>query len=273
MDSGILASYLKEGSNAYTFSTDLSEVYDLEIERSKNYCKKFNLNQHFIDISFKDYKEFTPIVMKTKCAPVHSIEHQIYKAALSAKETGDELIIVGESADLIFGGMDQLISKNWTFDEFVKRYDFLEPELVLKNPCDVSELYGRFRLPNDKIDVLSFMDNVFSIESSSSYLNAFNSANVDYYDPYAKLIMEDELDLNRVRNGEPKYLIRELFAIKYPEFEIPDKIPMPRPVDKIFKDWEGPKREEFRGDIDMVELTGNQKWQLWCAQLFLNIFD
>ena len=271
MDSGILASYLKPGSNAYTFSSELSPVYDLEKKRSQNYCNKFNLNQHFIDISFEDYKEFTPIVMETKCAPVHSIEPQIYKAALTAKENGDDLIIVGESADLIFGGMDQLISKDWNFDDFVKRYNFLEPELVLKNPINVLELYEKYRLADNKIDYLKFMDEVFSIESSGSYLNAFNTAKLDYCDPYAKLIMQDELDLNRVRNGEPKYLIRELFSIKYPEFEVPDKIPMPRPVDLVFENWDGPTREEFRDDIEMSKLTGNQKWQLWCAELFLSI--
>jgi len=85
--------------------------------------------------------------------------------------------------------------------------------------------------------------------------------------------MKEPLDLNRVRRGEPKYLVRELYAKRYPGFPIPDKIPMPRPVDAIFKDWEGPKRDEFRDDIEMDELTGNQKWQLWCAELFLNMYD
>lgn len=44
---------------------------------------------------------------------------------------GAQLMIVGESADLIFGGMDKLISPEWTFDEFVKRYTLLDPEAVL----------------------------------------------------------------------------------------------------------------------------------------------
>ena len=120
---------------------------------------------------------------------------------------------------------------------------------------------------------MTFMDEVFSIESSSSYLNAFGTAELPYYDPYARLIMRDPLDLNRVRNGEPKYLIRNLYAMNYPELPIPDKIPMPRPVDMIFKDWDGPKRPEFRQDIPMATLTGNQKWQLWCAEQFLNGLD
>lgn len=52
-----------------------------------------------------------------------------------------------------------------------------------------------------------------------------------------------------------------------------DKLIVGVTVDKIFYDWEGPKRYEFRKDISMSKLTGNQKWQLWCAELFLNIFD
>ena len=272
-DSAILASYLKPGSNAYTFSTELSDVYHEDIDRAKAYCEKFHLNHYLIDISFDDYQKYTPIVVTTKCAPVHSIEPQIYKAALFAKEKGDELIIVGESSDLIFGGMDKLLAKDWNFDDFVERYTFLKPEIVLNHPVDVSDLFEKYRLPDNKIDFLKFMDEVFSIESSSSYLNAFNTANMDYYDPYAKLIMSEPLDLRRVRNGESKYLIRALFAKKYPEIPVPEKIPMPRPVDAIFKDWDGPKRAEFRKDIPMRDLTGNQKWQLWCAELFLNLFE
>lgn len=272
-DSAILASYLKPGSNAYTFSTNLSEVYHEDINRASAYCKKFNLKHHLVDIDFDDYKKFAPIVMKSKCAPVHSIEPQIYKAAMLAKENRDELIIVGESSDLIFGGMDKLLAKDWIFDDFVERYTFLNPELVLNNPVNMRELFEKYRLPNNKIDFLKFMDEVFSIESSSSYMNAFKTAGIDYYDPYAKLIMTEPLDLNRVRNGESKYLIRALFAKKYPEIPIPEKIPMPRPVDEIFKNWEGPTREEFRNDIPMDKLTGNQKWQLWCAELFLNLYE
>lgn len=270
MDSAILASYLKPGSHAYTFTAMGSTVFNADQERAAHYCEKFGLKHHFVDISFDDYQELTPIVMENKCAPVHSIEPQIYKAAMMARADGVDLMIVGESSDLIFGGMDKLLAKDWQFDDFVKRYTFLDPELVLSRPIDMSELFEKYRIENDRIDFMSFMDDVFSIESSSSYLNAFEAAVMPYYDPYAMLIMRDPLDLNRVRNGEPKYLIRALYAMKYPEVPIPDKIPMPRPVDMIFKDWEGPKRPEFRQDIPMDTLTGNQKWQLWCAEQFLN---
>ena len=169
--------------------------------------------------------------------------------------------------------MDQLLSQDWDYDDFVKRYTFLEPNLVLSLPVDVSGLFEPYRLPGDKIDFERFLDEVFSIESSGSYYNAFGAAELPYYDPYARLIMADSLDLERVRNGEPKYLVRELYAKRYPAFEVPDKIPMPRPVDAVFAEWNGPIRPEFRDDIPMDKLSGNQKWQLWCAELFLNEND
>ena len=272
MDSANLAHFLKPGSHAYTFTSDTG-VFNADVERASYYCRKFNLQHHLINISFDDYKRYTPIVMAAKGAPVHSIEPQIFKAAVMAQNDGVELLIVGESADLIFGGMDQLISRDWNFDDFAKRYTFLEPSKVLTTPVDMSELYETYRLPEGKIDYMKFMDEVFSIESSSSYMNAFAAAKMPYYDPYARMMMSEPLDMHRVRNGEPKYLVRELFSMIYPELEIPFKIPMPRPVDAIFKEWGGPTRAEFRKDIDMNTLTGNQKWQLWCAELFLDIFE
>lgn len=272
MDSANLAAYLRPGSHAYTFHSATNE-FDADIERAKAYCEKWSLKHHMVEITLDDYRELAPIVMKSKFAPVHSIEPQIFKAAMYAKKDGVQLMIVGESADLIFGGMDKLISPKWDFNGFTKRYTFLDPASVLTNPINQDELYEQYRIGDDRIDYMRFMDEVFSIESSGSYMNAFGAAFLPYYDPYAKLIMANPLDMERVRNGEPKYLIRELYAMKYPEREIPFKIPMPRPVDAVFQKWEGPVRPEFRKDIAMQKLTGNQKWQLWCAEQFLNMLE
>ena len=196
----------------------------------------------------------------------------MYQAAIQAKQDGVTRLIVGESSDFIFGGMDQLLSKDWTVEEFNKRYTFLDPTHVLKNPVDMSYLYERYR-NGDKIDFLAFMDDVYSCESPSSYYNAFAAADMPYTDPYSLLRMANPLDLKRIRNGESKYLIRELMQEKYPEIPVPNKVPMPRPVDAYFKDWQGPTRPEFRRDIDMSIFTGNQKWQMYCLEQFLNYYE
>lgn len=271
MDSAILASYMR-GCDAYTFRFLDGNYQKEELARAEYYAQYYGLNLHYVDINWETVEKYLPIVMRAKNAPVHSIEPQLYQAALQAKADGVTRLIVGESSDLIFGGMDQLLSKDWTIEDFQQRYTFLDPTLVLKEPVDMSYLYEHYR-QGEKINFLQFMDDVFSRESSSSYYNAFAAAQIPYTDPYALLRMADSLDLQRIRNGEPKYLIRELMQMKYPEIPVPNKIPMPRPVDAYFKDWQGPTRPEFRRDIDMSRFTGNQKWQMYCLEQFLNMYE
>ena len=271
MDSAILASYMR-GCDAYTFRFLGGDYQKEELARAEYYAQYYGLNLHYVDIDWNTVVQYLPIVMRAKNAPVHSIEPQLYQAAIQAKADGVTRMIVGESSDLIFGGMDQLLSQDWTVEDFQQRYTFLDPTRVLKEPVDMSYLYERYRKA-EKIDFLQFMDDVFSRESSSSYYNAFAAADMPYTDPYALLRMSEPLDLHRVRNGESKYLIRELMHKKYPEIPVPNKVPMPRPVDAYFKDWCGPKRPEFRRDIDMTQFTGNQKWQMYCLEQFLNMYE
>ena len=273
MDSAILASYM-HGMDAYTFRFLKGEFQKEELKRAEYYAGYYGLRLHYVDIDMETTVEsILELLMRSKGAPVHSIEPQIYQGAMQAKADGIEMMIIGESSDLIFGGMDGLLAKYWTVEEFKKRYTFLEPEKVLNNPVSMDYLFERYRSDNEKIDFLSFMDDVFAIESSSSYLNAFKVAGMPYFDPYARLKMDEKLDLDRVRNGESKYLIRELFRMKYPDFPVPDKVPMPRPVDHYFSEWEGPVRPEFKSGLDMTQFTGNQKWQLYCLERFLDLHD
>lgn len=270
MDSAIVASYLG-GSDAYTFRFMDGKYRNDELGRAEYYAQYYGLKLHYVDISWNTVTAYLGPLMKAKCAPVHSIEPQILQAALQAKSDGIEVMFVGESSDLIFGGMDGLLAKDWKFDEFMERYIFTKPEDVLTNPASMQYLFERYRMNGDGIDFQRFMDEIFSVESSSSYMNAFAVAEMPYYDPYARLKMAEPFDLYRIRHGEPKYLIRQLMAKKYPEISVPSKVPMPRPVDEYFKTWNGPVRPEFRKDIDLSEFTGNQKWQMYCLEAFLDM--
>lgn len=276
VDSACLAAFMKPGSNAYTFRFLGGDYGDADMKRAKLYCEKYNLNLHYVDIDWLVVEKNLPVLMERKGAPVHSIEPQIMEAALQAKADGVEMMVAADGSDLVFGGMDRMLSKDWSFDEWIDFYTFCSPEKVLKEPVSMNYLFERYRLPDNKIDYLKFIEEVFGYESSGSYCNAFICAGMKYqpfYDPSGMVKMAEPLDLNRVRNGESKYLIRELFAKCYPEIPVPEKIPMPRPVDKYFETWEGPKRPEFRDDIDISKFTGNQKWQIWCLEKFLDIYD
>lgn len=114
MDSAIVASYLR-GSDAYTFRFLGGAYQHEELARAEYYARYYGLNLHYVDICWDTVIAHLDVVMKAKCAPVHSIEPQILQAALQAKADGIEIMFVGESSDLVFGGMDGLLAKDWTF--------------------------------------------------------------------------------------------------------------------------------------------------------------
>ena len=207
MDSAIVASYMN-GGDAYTFRFLGGSFQKDELMRAEYYAKRCNLNLHYVDITWDTVMNNVDACMKSKCAPVHSIEPQILQAALQAKADGVEVMLIGDGSDYVFGGMDKLLSKDWDFDAFVERYYSINPKDVLKNPVDMSYAFEPFRKNGNKIDFWGFMQGLTITESYSSYMNAFSVANMPYCDPYAKLKMAEPLDLLRIRNGEPKYLIR-----------------------------------------------------------------
>lgn len=271
MDSAILASYMK-GCDAYTFRFLDGNFQGEELHRAEYYAGSYDLRLHYVDIGWDHVEQCIDALMERKGAPVHSIEPQIFTGAAQAKRDGITMMVVGNASDYVFGGMDQLLSKDWLFEEFVQRYMYLNPTDILNKSTNMSYLFERYRT-GDTIDFLKFLDDIDVEESYNSYYNAFQAANLPYLDPYMNLKMVVPLDLERIRKGESKYLIRELFSMKYPGISVPEKIPMPRPVDFYFSDWKGPKRLEFRDDLDIAQFTGNQKWQLWCLERFLNNYE
>lgn len=117
-------------------------------------------------------------------------------------------------------------SKDWTFDEFYHRYIYVNLFEFLKDPVSLENIFERYRRGNF-IDFVEILDKLATQESYGSYENAFKTAELYYFDPYEKLKMADPLDLERIRKGESKYLIRELFKTRYPDFPIPEKYQCP----------------------------------------------
>lgn len=270
MDSACLASYMPEGSDAYTFRFLGGNFQGDELVRAEYYAKKWELNLHYIDIDWEVVESSVDACMKQKGAPVHSIEPQIYYAAQQAKKDSITMMVIGDGADYVFGGMDGLLGRNWGYREYINRSIYVQPEEVLVNPVSMDYLFERYRIGQNSIDYIGFYEGPVTDESYASYENAFKAAGMNFIDPYDKLKLNKPLDLD-VNRLQSKIIIRQLFKMKYPECPVPQKLPMPRPVDEYFKEWKGPKRPEFRKDIDMTKYSGNQKWLMYCLERFLNI--
>ena len=270
MDSAILATYLPKGAKAYTMRT-IAEGSINEVEQAKFYADKLGLDLKVVDITWDDYLEAIPIISRHKKSPFHSIEPQIYKTLLAAKADGCEYILCGENADVIFGGFDGLLSKDWAYEDFIQRYNYLDPNMVLKNPVDISSVYEPYRKDNN-INAHKFISRVFAEESLNSYNNVADIAGINLVMPFSNMKMGCQLDLERVRNGENKYLIRELFKKRYNGLEPNKKLPMPRAVGVWLKDLSRSdiKNEEFK-DFDISALKPDQKWLVYIADRFLTL--
>ncbi len=134
IDSAILAKFMPKGSTCYTFQCIVpgTEVAN-EVPQAAKYAEECGLKQVVVPIYWEDFEKYAPILMKHKGAPIHSIEVQIYKASLKAKEDGFERLIFGETADANYGGHSNILSKDWTVGEFIDRYSYVKPYHVLKN--------------------------------------------------------------------------------------------------------------------------------------------
>lgn len=270
IDSAILAKFMPKGSVAYTFKCVVpgTEVTD-ETKNAAKYAEECGLEHRIIEIYWEDFEKYAPVLMKHKGAPIHSIEVQIYKAALRALDDGFDTLIFGESADVNFGGQDGLLSKDWTVSEYIERYSYLLPYKALKHSVMVSEPFEKYS-NNGYINAHEFNRNAYYAESMGSYENSCSCAGINLSAPFSKTFLDGELDLDRIRRGENKYFVREVFNKLYPDFNVPIKTPMPRPTNEWLKDWKGPVRDEFWPHCT-DNMTGDQKWLVWALEKFLDI--
>ena len=272
IDSAILAKFMPKGSTAYTFQCVVPrKKVTNEVPQATKYAKECGLNHKIINVYWEDFEKFSPILMKHKGAPFHSIEVQIYKAALKAKEDGFNTFIFGESADSVFGGLNGLLSQDWKIGDFIERYQFVPPYKVLKQFSVITEPIIK-HTNNGYIDPHEFISTEFFKESMGSYYNALEAAGVKFLAPYSRCILDTPIDYSRIRNGENKYLVREVFNRLYPNFEAPPKTPMPRPTDEWFENWQGPTRPEFWPHCT-DNMTGDQKWLVYILEQFLNLIE
>lgn len=269
MDSACIAAYFP-GIDAYTFRFLDGNYAHEELERAELYAKRYGLKLHYVDIAWTDVERYLPVIIDSRMEPGHSLEPQILKLCEQAKGDGIRHLLSGDSADTRFGGLDRILSRDWRYDDFVNWFPYVNPHDVLREPVDMSYAFEKFRM-GDGIDSVRVMRELHALESEKSQNSVFAIAGVEHIAPYS--CFTQDLNLNRIRSGEPKYVIRELFKMKYKDLKIPEKRPMPRPVDIYFQDWNGPKRKEFLPNLNMKEFRGDQKWMLWCLEFFLNRYD
>jgi asparagine synthetase B (glutamine-hydrolysing) len=272
IDSGILAALMPAGSPAYTIRFEAEKSVD-ETDMARVYASHNDLEHHVVSVSWSDYEAYMDRLMMEKMSPLHPVEVAVFKAVLQARQDGANFVIVGIGADSNFGGLDKLLSEDWSLDAFQQRYTFVDPSLVVRQPVSMKDVFEVYLGDDGKMNVQAFLNAVHGPGIIQAFENAVRTAGGTLGTPYECLCLRAPLDLSRIRSGESKYLLRAIFRKLYPWLEIPEKIAFARPMDVWMRDWKGPKRSEFLPNLDMSKFTGEQKWLMYCLERFMDLFD
>ncbi len=130
-------------------------------------------------------EKVAPLFIRHKGVPIHSIEAQIYLVACQARSDGFSKLIFGENTDIIFGGMDGLLVKDWTFGELAERYSYVMPYRVLRDPELILDPYREFEI-DGSIDSHEFINKYSRREALGTYNNACDCAGIKFIGPYSK---------------------------------------------------------------------------------------
>ena len=271
IDSAILAAMLPAGSHAYTIHFEAPGSLS-EWDGAKVFADRLQLKHTRVNVTWEQYLQAIPLLMKAKKSPLHAAEIGLFEASRRAAGDGVETLLVGNGADSTFGGMDKLLARDWTFDEFIDRYTFLEPAKAVRRPISVREIYDPYRR-GDGVDVQRFLKEVHGRGIIQMFENAIHAGGCRIAAPFEDLALRVPLDLKRIRAGEPKYLLQSVFRSIYSQAKVPEKIPFARPMHLWLKTWSGPTRAEFVNDLDVMSLSGEQKWILFCLEQFLHGLD
>jgi len=274
IDSAILAALAEPGTPTFTITFDAPGAANESIAAAR-YAAKWGHPHHTVLVTWNDYLKHTTTLMAHKQAPLHPVEVPLHIAALHARSLGVTTLLVGNGADSTFGGMDKLLCPQWTFQGFLDRYRFVDPASVLSDPSPTDAPFAPYRSGNG-IDVQRFLREIHGQGIVQSFENAIRSAGVDISAPYEAMTHVGELDLNRIRGGEPKYLLQRLFADLYGTSDVPTKVPFARPMDTWMSDWQGPDPQpEFRSDLSrkLRSMTGEQRFLVWCLDAFVRQLD
>ena len=267
IDSAICAKFMPPGSVAYTFKCVVPgrQVAD-ETVKAKTFCEICGLEQRVIEVYWEDYETLSKDLFHFTHAPFHSIDIQIYKAALQAKKDGFDTLLFGQGADMVFGGFDKLLSRDWTLGEFIDRYSYVMPYKALKEYAVITEPYTKYT-QDGFVRIHDFLDDHLFWEDIHSYENACGAAGITFAGAYIDTIHKP-LDMKRVRSGDSKYLVREVFHQLYPDVTMAVKTPMPRPMNEWLENWTGPTHPAFWKNCH-INMSGDQKYYIWILERFM----
>ena len=90
---------------------------------------------------------------------------------------------LGNGADSTFGGLDKLLSRDWSAEAFIKRYTFVDPRGLLCEPGDSDLAFAPWRA-RDEFDTAGFLKVVHGEGVTQAFMNAIGASGCEMRTPY-----------------------------------------------------------------------------------------
>lgn len=270
IDSVIMASYCPRGMYAFTVRYPEYREVD-EADRAKFFADKFGLKLIVVDVTFDDVLRIHDKLSVFKKRPLSSIEIGLFAMCEEAKKRGLKNIITGMGGDGLCGGFFNLLSKKWTNDEFVKRFTYLEPSIVLKKYDNCLEFFEK-HFGEPYFDMMGFLDDVEDSYTLSYFLSSIEFFNLKLVAPYENCVRNFPINVEDLLNGNEKPVLRQLYKKRTNEEFVGRKYPMPRPT-KIWQEKYGKiMNDEFYDDAYQRCSNPEQKWIVYTCDRFISLF-
>lgn len=269
IDSATVAKTLPKKSYAF-YATYEERDFDPELEIVKQYTQENELQLIVVNVSWEDYEQHMDYLMRVKKLPIHPCEIPVYMCCKKAQELGVHVLFSGWGADTHFGGMDKLMTKEWSIDDFKHRFEYCSS---LQLTSDYNN-YVSFLKSDNTVNVYDFLTYNYHVMTLRSFFYIPELFGLIHLPLWSYLGVES-LDIKRIKN-EPKYIIQEAFKLMYPNFKPTEKLPFTRPTDlymeEHFNDYtycENLKLHSQQINNNTINTTGQQKWMIYILNRFL----
>lgn len=178
------------------------------------------MQHHIVTVTWADYLRHMGGLMQHKHSPLHPVEVGLYLAAQQAAADGVQTLVLGNGADSTFGGLDKLLSRDWTPAEFVARYTFVDPQQTLRAPADLWPVFAPYAHGEVFDTSASSRPSTVrvSFRRSTTPLGRGAAAPLS---PTSACNLTARSTSPHIRQGESKYLLRSVFAQLYPALPQP----------------------------------------------------
>lgn len=263
MDSLSIAKLLPKGTKAY-FVHYPNEPTCETPDMVQEWCKQLDVDLTLIPVTRKDYQQLVPSLIQLKNGPLHPAEVGVHMACRQAVVDGVDGLFTGFGCDIEFGGLDAVLSNDFqTKEEFFDWWCYVKPDKILSNPTDVIGHLEQFETKQG-MDVMKFLKHNYGGMTNQSFFHHPVALGLgQFLCPWGKLKMDGTLDMERIRSGNSKYIVRKVFRDLF-GCTPPEKIAFTRP-DYSIRPEKWPTN--FNQDIVWEDLSKQEKWMVYQLSL------